>query len=235
MIGASIRRARVAAGVSLRSAAKEIGVSHVFLGLVERGQRPLPREHYPRIAKALPGWTPEPVRLEGPPSSANAPRNGARARFSPTEQGGIDPGVARRVPKRNGISLSERALSGPRIDPGVARASPSPSPDPDRRAGPPGAFLPEASGDAGPREIVIENLRVLRERLRTAPPSEVTKVTGQITAAAKVLARLDGSLEVTRGQIMRSVFWREMVAKMVKVLEPYPEAVRALAKAFEDL
>lgn len=53
--GRYIRRQRASAGVSLRSAAKAIGVSAVYLGEVERGVRPpLRDEHWEALIEAVP-------------------------------------------------------------------------------------------------------------------------------------------------------------------------------------
>jgi transcriptional regulator with XRE-family HTH domain len=58
--GRYIRAKRVEAGLSLRDVARSLGVSHVFLGEVERGARPLfPKERWPDLLKAIPGLTME--------------------------------------------------------------------------------------------------------------------------------------------------------------------------------
>ena len=54
--GNYIRRARVAAGKSLREVADAIGISHVYLGEVERGMRgPLMTSHWDALLAAIPG------------------------------------------------------------------------------------------------------------------------------------------------------------------------------------
>jgi transcriptional regulator with XRE-family HTH domain len=56
--GKYLRAQRNKADVSLRKAADKIGVSHVFLGEVERGERaPLRREHWAKVVAAVPGVT----------------------------------------------------------------------------------------------------------------------------------------------------------------------------------
>jgi transcriptional regulator with XRE-family HTH domain len=58
--GKYLRAQRNKAGKSLRQVADEIGVSHVFLGEVERGERaPLKRERWPALIAALPELTME--------------------------------------------------------------------------------------------------------------------------------------------------------------------------------
>ena len=56
--GRYLRQKRIDAGLSLRVAADRLGVSHVYLGEVERGVRgPLRREHWSAMVKAIPGIT----------------------------------------------------------------------------------------------------------------------------------------------------------------------------------
>jgi len=58
VVGRYLRAKRVAAGLSLRRVAEQIGVSHVYLGEVERGVRPpLKRERWPQVAEAIPKVT----------------------------------------------------------------------------------------------------------------------------------------------------------------------------------
>jgi hypothetical protein len=58
--GKYLRAQRNKADISLRKVADEIGVSHVFLGEVERGERaPLRREHWSKVVAAVPGVTME--------------------------------------------------------------------------------------------------------------------------------------------------------------------------------
>lgn len=56
--GEYLKRKRVAAGLSLRDVANYIGVSHVTLGEVERGDRPgLKRERWDLLAEVVPGFS----------------------------------------------------------------------------------------------------------------------------------------------------------------------------------
>ena len=56
--GRCVRRYRVAAGLSLRRVADELGVSHVYLGEVERGVRgPMKKERWKELTEAIPGLT----------------------------------------------------------------------------------------------------------------------------------------------------------------------------------
>lgn len=53
--GTYLREQRVAAGKSLRLVADGLGVSHVFLGEVERGvKRKLPEKHWDRLIELIP-------------------------------------------------------------------------------------------------------------------------------------------------------------------------------------
>lgn len=55
VFGTYLRERRVEADVSLRSAAKKIGISAVYLGEVERGVRPpIKKKHWKRLLAAVP-------------------------------------------------------------------------------------------------------------------------------------------------------------------------------------
>lgn len=56
-VGKYLRDQRLLASLGLREAAARIGVSHVFLGEVERGRKLLPRERWRDVARAIPGVT----------------------------------------------------------------------------------------------------------------------------------------------------------------------------------
>lgn len=56
--GTYLRKKRVAADVSLRQVARDLGISHVALGEVERGERPgLKRERWAQLQEAIPGFS----------------------------------------------------------------------------------------------------------------------------------------------------------------------------------
>jgi len=58
IFGNYVRARRVAATLSLRSVADRVGVTHVYLGEVERGVRPpLNKKHWPALIEAIPGIT----------------------------------------------------------------------------------------------------------------------------------------------------------------------------------
>jgi transcriptional regulator with XRE-family HTH domain len=54
--GSYIRKKRAAAGLSLRKVADKMGISHVYLGEVERGIRgPFERKHWDDLISSIPG------------------------------------------------------------------------------------------------------------------------------------------------------------------------------------
>lgn len=54
LFGALVRERRVQAGKSLRTVADAMGVTHVYLAQVERGERrTMPREHWLKLIEAL--------------------------------------------------------------------------------------------------------------------------------------------------------------------------------------
>ena len=58
--GKYVRDQRVKAKLSLRAVARELDISHVFLGEVERGIRgPLAKTHWAQLSKVVPGITEE--------------------------------------------------------------------------------------------------------------------------------------------------------------------------------
>jgi transcriptional regulator with XRE-family HTH domain len=69
--GAYLRERRTSAGVSLRSVADELGISHVYLGEVERGRRRLlPDKYWERLSEVVPGITVDELRAM---AAASAP------------------------------------------------------------------------------------------------------------------------------------------------------------------
>ncbi|MFA6958364.1 MAG: helix-turn-helix transcriptional regulator [Thermoanaerobaculia bacterium] len=66
--GRYLRIHRVAAELSLRHVADQLGVSHVFLGEVERGvKRKLPEKYWKKLTEVVPG-----VTIEGLEEAAQA-------------------------------------------------------------------------------------------------------------------------------------------------------------------
>lgn len=54
--GVYLREARTAAGKSLRDVADALGITHVYLGEVERGRRrSLPEKYWEKLAEVVPG------------------------------------------------------------------------------------------------------------------------------------------------------------------------------------
>ncbi len=67
------------------------------------------------------------------------------------------------------------------------------------------------------------------------PLREHALLSGQYISAVKTLAKLDGSLDITEGQIVRSAPFQRILLRMRAALAPYPEAVVALGKSLEGL
>lgn len=96
--GRYIRRQRAAAGVSLRSAAKALDVSAVYLGEVERGVRPpLKETHWEALIQAVP--TIERATLER--LTAKAKPVQLDLRDSPPQYQDLALALARRIEKQN--------------------------------------------------------------------------------------------------------------------------------------
>lgn len=96
--GRYLRGQRVAAGVSLRAAAKTVGVSAVYLGEVERGVRPPIREEYwDALIRAVPTVDREALdRL-----SARVRPIQLDLRDSPPRYQDLGVALARRIEKQN--------------------------------------------------------------------------------------------------------------------------------------
>lgn len=96
--GRYIRRQRAVADVSLRSVARALGVSAVYLGEVERGVRPpLKEEHWDALIRAVP--TIERSTLER--LTAKAKPIQLDLRDSPPQYQDLALALARRIEKQN--------------------------------------------------------------------------------------------------------------------------------------
>ena len=96
--GKYLRQQRVAADISLRGLAKKLGVSHVYLGEVERGKRgPLSEKHWPVLVENVEGITMNDLRVyasNGRPVQLNL-------RNAPESQINLVHALARRIRKAN--------------------------------------------------------------------------------------------------------------------------------------
>jgi hypothetical protein len=102
-------------------------------------------------------------------------------------------------------------------------------------AAPPAAARPPlADATEDVKAIVVETLRVLRGRMADCPPSEIRHLANSIATQGKLLASVTGQTEITWPALVRSRVWREILELLTKTLEPYPEAVAAVAAAFEE-
>lgn len=62
--GVYLREVRTASGESLRRVAEELGITHVYLGEVERGRRRvLPEKYWQKLVALLPGFSLEQLRV----------------------------------------------------------------------------------------------------------------------------------------------------------------------------
>lgn len=96
--GRYVRRQRAVSGVSLRTAAKVLGVSAVYLGEVERGVRPpLKSEHWDALVRVVPSI--ERSALER--LSTRARPMQLDLRDAPPQYQDLALALARRIEKRN--------------------------------------------------------------------------------------------------------------------------------------
>jgi len=84
-----------------------------------------------------------------------------------------------------------------------------------------------------PRALTVDVLKALRACLKGTGRASVPAVAKAIGPHARLLARLDGQLEITQAQIVRSRPWRELMALLDEVLERHPEAAKEWALALE--
>lgn len=102
------------------------------------------------------------------------------------------------------------------------------------------ASKPPKRGDMV-RDIVIETMATLREemaKLKVDPEAssrQVTNVVQSINNTARLLARLEGALEITETMILRHPLTRKIADTIVETLEPWPDARKACLQAFENL
>jgi hypothetical protein len=85
------------------------------------------------------------------------------------------------------------------------------------------------------RELVAE-LRQDRARLRSDPSAtgrDRASVASALASATRLLAKVDGSAEITTPMILRSRQWREVMVLVAETLRPWPDALAALETALE--
>lgn len=96
--GAFVRDRRIAAGISLRKAADALGVSHVYLGEVERGVRAiLPRERWADLIRTIPAITTEDLERH----AAHTRPIQLDLRDAPLQYQDLGLALARRIEKRD--------------------------------------------------------------------------------------------------------------------------------------
>jgi transcriptional regulator with XRE-family HTH domain len=93
-----------------------------------------------------------------------------------------------------------------------------------------------AEGDhQDPRANTIETLRVLRERLASAPPEDVPEISRAIVQSSKLLAALSGQFEMTPAMVLRAPAWRIVKLAIIDALAQIPGSLEAMARALEAL
>ncbi len=133
--------------------------------------------------------------------------------------------------RRPGPQLEAKLLAIYQIGSSPSPAGPSPTPsDPVSSTT---AVNAKATASATVRRLERE-----LDRLDADPTStsrERTSVAGQLTGATRLLAKLSGSLDVTKGQILRSPHWEAMTTALAEALAPWPDATDAAARALRKL
>lgn len=98
IFGAYLRRERVTAGLSLRTVADAVGVTHVYLGEVERGVRgPMDKKWWPALIAAVPTIT----EAELERKAAQTKPVAIALENAPPEYQDLGLALARRIEKRD--------------------------------------------------------------------------------------------------------------------------------------
>ena len=94
--------------------------------------------------------------------------------------------------------------------------------------------MPSFSGDTPDIiEVQREVLRVLKEARRTADPEDRPKIAMVTISASKLLARLEGQIEISEIQIIRSKAFGCVMRAIEGVLKNYPPAAKEVAAALK--
>lgn len=89
---------------------------------------------------------------------------------------------------------------------------------------------------SNPKAIAAATVDQLRETLKQlsdtdgAQPREISAVATALTAATRLLARLDGTLEITPTMLVRSPAWEELSTGISEALRPWPDAAAAVVE-----
>jgi hypothetical protein len=87
-----------------------------------------------------------------------------------------------------------------------------------------------------PRENARATLKRLRFFLDRAESSrEAAPLANAITASSRLLAQLTGEIDISEVMLLRSLGWARIKAAMIESVRPYPDALKALADAIENL
>jgi hypothetical protein len=87
-------------------------------------------------------------------------------------------------------------------------------------------------------QATVRRLRRELERLDADPKAtarERANVAGALTSATRLLAKVDGSAELTVSQVLRSPHWRRVVTVLTDTLRAFPGANEAVGAALRRL
>ncbi len=143
--------------------------------------------------------------------------------------------AGRRSPEEGAAILIHEKWDGPspqdwRTPIPSAPASPSAPPPPLE------PVTPEAVADEA--ATLLQHVRTLQRRLTDVSAQEAAELPAQIRMAESIssvisrLGQVSGS-RITERAILASPHWAELEAVMVRALEPWPDAMRAVADALE--
>jgi hypothetical protein len=116
-----------------------------------------------------------------------------------------------------------------------------PAPPPATRASSRSAPEGTPASEVDSRAELVAMVRQLRgelDRLKADPQAtsrERAQVVSAMTAALRLVAKLDGAGEITQGQLLRSAAWKRCAAVIVDAARNFPGACEAIGKALRNL
>lgn len=110
----------------------------------------------------------------------------------------------------------------------------------DPHAIPPAPKAPELPPTATPRERAQAQCEFLDARMKWSVENgvsgkDIAALSGQVTNATRLLARLSGSLEVTEAQIIRSAPFQRILGAVIETLAGDRKKLEALEKRLAEL
>lgn len=88
---------------------------------------------------------------------------------------------------------------------------------------------------SNPAETAIHVLEKLLTALERARGARLASISNAIIRGAQLLAALNGQIELTESQILRSPAWARVRTTVWEALEPFPDAMRAVNDAIAQL